>query len=141
MLKFAPNYADGYGLLALINNNQGKPDEAIKNITRGMELNPYYSFDYPYNLGRANYLMGNNDKAVEYLQKALARNEAALMPRLYLSATYVKQGNLEDAEWEVEQLDMNRPGITISELRHMLPQKPELLDELSSNLREAGMPE
>jgi tetratricopeptide (TPR) repeat protein len=106
-----------------------------------MKLNPYYSFDYPYNLGRAYYLLGDYQKAVEHLQKALERNEAALMPRLFLTASYVKQDNLEDAEWEVEQLQMARPGLTISKLDHMLPQKAELLRVLLQELRDAGMPE
>ena len=140
-LELAPNYADGYGLLALVHNNQGNPDEAIKNITHGMKLNPYYSFDYPYNLGRANYLSGKYEEAADELLKALERNEAALMPRLYLAATYVKQDNLDDAEWEVEQLEMVRPGISIAEMRHMLPQKSELLQVLLDDLRAAGMPE
>jgi TolB-like protein/DNA-binding winged helix-turn-helix (wHTH) protein/Flp pilus assembly protein TadD len=140
-LELAPNYADGYGLLALIYNNKGYPKEAIKNITHGMKLNPYYSFDYPYNLGRANYLLGKYEQAVEELLKALERNEAALMPRLFLTAAYVKQNRIEDAEWEVEQLKLVRPGISLSEMRYMLPQKAELLQELLGDLKAAGMPE
>jgi TolB-like protein/DNA-binding winged helix-turn-helix (wHTH) protein/Tfp pilus assembly protein PilF len=140
-LRLAPNYADAYGLLALIQNNQGNPDEAIRNITRGMQMNPYYSFEYPYNLGRAYYIGGNNEKAAEFLLKALARNEVALMPRIFLAATYARQGRTDDAEWEIEQLGMVREGLSIKVLRHVLPQKPEILQELLSNLKLAGMPE
>jgi TolB-like protein/DNA-binding winged helix-turn-helix (wHTH) protein/Tfp pilus assembly protein PilF len=140
-LRLAPNYADGYGLLALIHNNQGNSEEALKNITHGMRLNPYYSFDYPYNVGRAYYLSGDYEKANEYLLKALQRNEAAMMPRLFLAASYVEQGNIEDAEWEAEQLQMDRVGISIAQLRHILPQKPILLEKLLGNLRAAGIPE
>lgn len=35
-LEIATNYADAYGLLALIYNHQGKASEAIASITRGM---------------------------------------------------------------------------------------------------------
>jgi tetratricopeptide (TPR) repeat protein len=49
-LTLAPNYADGYRLLALINNRLGRADEAIELIHKAMKLNPYYTWDYPYNL-------------------------------------------------------------------------------------------
>ena len=136
MLKLAPNYADGYGLLALINNNLGNGKKAIEYLEKGMKLNPYYSFDYPYNLGRANYLLGKYEEAAEELLKSLERNEVAFMPRLYLAATYAKQRRIEDAEWEVEQLEVVRPG-----MRHILPQKAELLQALLDDLKAAGMPE
>jgi len=63
------------------------------------------------------------------------------MPRIFLAATYARQGRLDDAEWEIEQLGMVREGLSIKVLRHMLPQKPEILQELLSNLKLAGMPE
>lgn len=140
-LKIAPNYADGYGLLALINNNQGEFEEAIKNINKGMLLNPYYSFDYPYNLGRANYSAGRYEEAIDYLNQALDRNEAAMISRLFLAACYVKQGLVDDAEWEVDQLAIMSPTASISQLRRSLPLKQELLEELLSDLRVAGMSE
>ena len=52
-IAVSPNYADGYGLLALINNNLGRPVRAIVQIEKGVLLNHYYSWDYSFNLGRA----------------------------------------------------------------------------------------
>ncbi|MCZ6883451.1 MAG: adenylate/guanylate cyclase domain-containing protein [Gammaproteobacteria bacterium] len=140
-IEIAPNYADAYGLLALIYNHQGNPDAAIASITRGMELNPYYTYDYPYNLGRAQYLSGQYQDAIENLLKSLEKNETAAYPRVYLIASYAKLGLIDDAEWEAEQLQVQSPEITISQLRRTFPQTNTLMDELALDLRKAGLPE
>ncbi len=141
-VAIAPNYADGYGLLALINNNLGRAEKAIPLIKRGMELNPLYTFDYPYNLGRAYYALGEYDKAVEHLEAAIERNQAHVQTRLFLTATYVRLGRLEDAEWQVTELEIRHPEITLSHWENMQALvDPEIRNRLSADLRSAGMPE
>jgi tetratricopeptide (TPR) repeat protein len=140
-IEISPNYADAYGLLAFINNHQGNPQQAIASITKGMDLNPYYTYEYLYILGRAHYLAGDYQEAIENLMKALEKNETVPAPRVYLIASYVKQGLIDDAEWEVNQLQIHSPEITISHLKHVSAQKTTLMDELASDLRKAGFPE
>jgi TolB-like protein/class 3 adenylate cyclase/Tfp pilus assembly protein PilF len=140
-IQISPNYADAYGLLALIYNHQGNSNEAIENITKGMKLNPYYSYDYPYNLGRAQYLAGRYEEAIDNLNKALEKNETAPTPRIYLIASYVKAGMIDDAEWEAENLQTQNPEMTISQLRRTSAQKETLMDELALDLRKAGVPD
>jgi TolB-like protein/lipopolysaccharide biosynthesis regulator YciM len=140
-IQISPNYADAYGLLSLIYNHQGNSNEAIENITKGMKLNPYYSYDYPYNLGRAQYLAGRYEEAIDNLNKALEKNETAPTPRIYLIASYVKAGMIDDAEWEVENLQLQNPEMTISQLRRTSAQKDTLMDELALDLRKAGVPD
>lgn len=140
-IEISPNYADGYGLLALIYNHQGNSGGAIASITRGMDLNPYYTFDYPYNLGRAQYLAGKYEDAIDNLNKALEKNQSSVNPRIFLIASYVRQGLIDDAEWEVEQLQMQSPEITISHLIRTSVQTEELMDQLALELRRAGLPE
>ncbi len=140
-IEISPNYADAYGLLSLIFNHQGNPEGAITSISKGMELNPYYSYDYPYNLGRAQYLAGQYQDAIDNLTKALDKNETAPTPRIYLIASYIKQGLIDDAEWEAEQLQVQNPEMTISQLRRTSAQKDTLMDELALDLRKAGVPE
>jgi adenylate cyclase len=140
-IQISPNYADAYGLLSLIYNHQGNSNEAIENITKGMKLNPYYSYDYPYNLGRAQYLAGRYEEAIDNLNKALEKNETAPTPRIYLIASYVKAGMIDDAEWEAENLQLQNPEMTISQLRRTSAQKDTLMDELALDLRTAGVPD
>ena len=140
-IRIAPNYADAHAILAVINNVQGRADQAISNVRKAMQINPYYPYEYPYNLGRAHYLKGQYEKARDYLQEALARNGSAFAPRLYLIASYMRQSLLDDAQWEVEQLLTEFPGMTISRIRQIHPDKKDLLESLLDELRKAGLPE
>lgn len=141
-ISIAPNYADGYGLLALIDNNLGKPKEAIELITKGMRLNPYYSWDYPYNLGRAYYALGKYQEAITELEKAQVRNENALLVKMFLAASYIRAGRTADAEWVAEQIQMLSPETTLSHLEKSSPvSKPELKNAFLADLRKAGLPD
>ena len=141
-LEIAPNYADGYGLLALIKNGLGDAPAAIANIRKGMQLNPYYTWDYPYNLGRAYYILGDYPKAIEYLEAAKARNPNVMPIRLTLAAAYVGADRLGDAEWEVEEMQSISPGETLSQIAKTHPASDQhQLRRLLDDLRAAGLPE
>ena len=141
-LQIAPNYADGYGLLALIQNNMDDAESAIANIRKGMALNPHYTWDYPYNLGRAYYILGHYDKAVELLEAAKARNPNALPIRRMLAASYVRTGREDDAEWEVEEIQTLSPQETLSHLKKTrINIHTESFQRVLEDLRQAGLPD
>ena len=141
-ISLSPSYADGYAMLALINNNLGHAEEAIRLINKGMKLNPYYSWDYLYNLGRAYYALRDYQKAAEYLQQALDRNAAPRLARLFLIASLVQLERIEDAEWEVMQVEVSNPEVTLSRLNaELVIADTELLNRLIDDLRLAGMAE
>ncbi len=141
-IAVAPNYADGYGLLALINNNLGRPDKAIEQIHKGVQLNPYYTWDYPYNLGRAYYTLGRYEEAIAALEQAVERNENAAPIKLYLITSYVRVGRQGDAEWQAEELQMVNPEETISHTDKTIPiADPGLKRAFLDDLRAAGLPE
>ncbi len=140
-IELAPNYADGYGLLALINNRLGRGEEALRLINRGMALNPRYTWDYSYNLGRAYYSLGEYSKAVDAQLEALARNQYIGFPRAHLIASYMRLGQIDDARWEAVQLQANNPEITRAHLR----QEGTFIDEKAmarflEDLEKAGVP-
>lgn len=141
-IVLSPNYADGFGLLAFIANWRGKAEDAERYIKKAISLNPYHTFDYPWNLGLAYYTMGKYTDAAEEFKNALERNQTANYPRLYLAASYVRLGQLEDATWEIEQATVHRPRTTISHLSNTLPyENKKLLKSLLEDLRKAGLPE
>jgi TolB-like protein/DNA-binding winged helix-turn-helix (wHTH) protein/Tfp pilus assembly protein PilF len=141
-ISIAPNYADGYGLLALIYNNLGEPEKAVKFVEKGMKINPYYTWDYLFNLGWAHYMLGNQDKAIEALEKAQQRNESVIPIKLILAASYAQAGRQDDAEWTVDQLLILNPMTTLSHTDNAMPiAKPELKQQLLDDLRKAGLPE
>jgi len=139
-LIVAPSYADGYGLLALISNNNNQPQKAIEYITKGMRLNPYYTWDYLYNLGRAYYSTGRYIEAIDTLEKARDRNENAMPVRLFLAASYVRAGRQDDAEWEVEQIEILNPSETVTHTKQSIPiLNTELMESFLADLRQAGL--
>lgn len=141
-LKVAPAYADSYGLLALFKNVMGEPETAIELIKRGMELNPHYTWDYPYNLGRAYYTLGRINEAIAALEEAKTRNENATVVRLQLAASYARAGRQADAEWEIQELEIMNPKDTLSNLKKTDPlNNAKLMDEFLADLRKAGLPE
>ncbi|MDX2477403.1 MAG: winged helix-turn-helix domain-containing protein [Gammaproteobacteria bacterium] len=141
-IDIAPNYADGYGLLALIYNNLGKADKAISLIEKGMQINPHYTFEYSYVLGSAYYALSEYQKAVNYLETAIERNQAHVPTRLYLTASYVQLGRLDDAEWQITELEMRHPSITLSHWESVGSiVDGTIKNRLFEDLRTAGMAE
>ena len=141
-IKIAPNYADGYGLLALINNHLGQPARAIELNTKGMRLNPYYSWQYLYTSGVAYYFLDNYEAAITILEKAKERNENVIPVKLFLAASYIKTGRTNDAAWIVAQLQTLNPAISISEIEKTIPiAKPENKQGFLADLRKAGISE
>jgi adenylate cyclase len=141
-VELAPNYADGYGLLAFINSVQGRAEESIHYTQKAMALNPYYTYEYPLNMGRSYYTLSRYPEAVESLQEALEHNENALYPRLFLAASYVRLGRQEDAEWEIERIQIQNPGTTLKHLATTYPiKKQDQMDAFLEDLRKAGLPE
>lgn len=141
-INVAPSYADGYGLLALIENTVGNGEQALKHIKKGYALNPYYSYDYPYNLGRAFYLLGQYELAEKYLLEALERNESVFPPRLCLIASYIALGRQDDAEWEVENVLNSNNQISISHLTNYgFVAHNDKGKAMYTALRKAGIPE
>lgn len=139
-ITMSPNYADGFGLLAFIANWRGKAVAAERYIKKAIELNPYHTFDYPWNLGLSYYTQGRYSECAESLENALERNETALYPRLYLSACYGNLGRQDDAEWEIEHVNTQRPGTTISHLATTLPyENKKHLQVILQDLQKAGL--
>ncbi len=141
-LEISPNFADGYGLLALIKNSLGEAQTAIELVEKGMQLNPFYTWDYPYNLGRAYYTLGQTEQAITALEAAKTRNPNVVPVRLHLAASYVRAGRLGDAEWEVEEIRTISPDETLGHVARTHPTSDkQALEVLLDELRAAGLPE
>lgn len=103
-LAFEPNNADGHALLAVSYIYAGQPDRARDLIQRAMRLNPHYPSQYPSVLGYAHFFSGRYDDARVALQEALEQNPERLPPNVYLAATYVRAGQLDEARWQAKMI-------------------------------------
>ncbi|MEJ2309134.1 MAG: winged helix-turn-helix domain-containing protein [Gammaproteobacteria bacterium] len=140
-LSLAPNYADGHGLSAFIDTHIREHERALESIKKAIALNPYYSFQYSLILGRSYYGLGRYSESAEALEESLNRNPRALLPRLFLAATYVRLERIDDAQWEIEQLQLDAPEFTRAQVVKTIPLKEESeLNQLLNDLRLAGLP-
>lgn len=141
-IKIAPGHSDAYGLQALISNNRGEPEKAIEYARKGMDLNPFYTWDYLYNLGRAYHNLKKYDEAIDFLEQAKERNPNAITIVQHLTAAYYRAGLVDEAEWQVEEMLALNPNLTISHIRKSIPiSNEEVLADFISALKEAGLPE
>ena len=141
-INIAPNYADGYGLLALIKMYIGQPNRAIEINNKAMKLNPYYTWNYLYTHGSAYFILGDYAKAIELYEEAQVRNQNTIQLKLFLVACYIENNRQFDAEWLVEEILMLRPTASISSVeKTLLFSKRKFMSRLLNNLRKAGLPE
>jgi adenylate cyclase len=135
-----PNNADAHVTLAFARVYQNRPQDAIVLVRKAMRLNPHYPSQYPAILGRAYYHLGQYEQAVETLRHAVELNPIRTAPRLYLVLSYVAQGNLEEARWEVGEILVNNPGFSVDTVDQTLPvSDPRELARMQDDLRRAGL--
>lgn len=141
-LRIAPNYADGYGLLALIKMHIGKPARAIEINNKAKRLNPYYTWQYLYTQGASYYMTGDISAAIKALEEATIRNQNALMVKLYLAASYIRAGRQNDAEWMIDEITVIRPQTTLAGLKKSSGlAKIEIKNMFINDLQKAGLEE
>lgn len=137
-----PNYADGFVLMASVLCYDGKTENTIGLIEKAVRLNPHYPLNYTFHFGQCYFAMGRYAEAAATFEQALGRNPVAHRELLWLIASYVHAGRLEDAQWKVEELLVGNPEISVSRLSSTIPfTRRELLDHFLDGLRRAGMPE
>lgn len=139
-IAHAPNFADGYGLLATVLNYSGRLSEAQQAIEKAMVLNPRHPFIYKVIHGEISFNLKLYEKAAQLFQQALERNPQAQEPRIWLLATYAYLDRMEEAAWELEQLRHTGVSLTIEYIdRHMPLKNDRQRAHLISGLKKAGL--
>ncbi len=134
------NYADGYGLLATVLNYAGQPKKALEAMDKAFQLNPRHPTIYRIMRGEMYFNMHDYNNAVRDFTYALQSNPEAQEPRLWLAATYVYSGRLDDAKWEIDQLLFADPGLTLARFEQSIPLKdPIQRKHLIDGLYRAGL--
>lgn len=123
-----PNYADAYGLLAWVLHLGGRADVATEALHEAVRLKPESSASFEVIAGEINFAKGQYDEAVACFNNALERNPTHPRARLWLAASLVQTGELDDARWELEELLAQNPDFSFENAAFGMPQKdPELL--------------
>lgn len=140
-IELDPNYADAYAALAITLNYAGQPEDGIIAIRKSMRLNPHYSFFETWVLAQGYYLLGRYDEAIAELQEVVESNPAFPQGHKLLAAAYGQVGNIEDAEWEADEILALLPNFSLEAERQRAPYVTSGLERYIDGLRKAGLPE
>jgi TolB-like protein/class 3 adenylate cyclase/Flp pilus assembly protein TadD len=149
-----PNDADSYVVLASALSLAGAPGEALQAVERAMRLNPHYPPFYLYELGVAQFGMGELETAAASLEKATVLNPEDRWSLRLLLATYGLLDRREDAARVFKAIqDESKHGGTRHGLSYQDPltikasafwhpfKKPETAERFAEGLRNAGVPD
>ncbi|MGB5774600.1 MAG: tetratricopeptide repeat protein [Sedimenticolaceae bacterium] len=139
-VEIDPNYADGYGLLAWIMHYGGRPGLAQQALAKARQLNPASSASYEEIDGEIAFSTGRYKDAVVFFQSALQRNPTHTRARLWLIASLVKLGKIDEANWEAEELITTAPSFSMARMLLAFPHKdPTLRDRLLGAIAQVGL--
>ncbi|WP_455373470.1 adenylate/guanylate cyclase domain-containing protein [Limibacillus halophilus] len=140
-IELDPNYADAYAMLANIQNRVGKADEALGNIEHAMRLNPHFPFWYRFVLGSSQFMLTRYEAAARNFEKAIELNPNVPWPHRWLASAYGHLGRIDDAQWELVELESLGFETTISDPHDSNIDDPDYLERYLDGLRKAGTPE
>jgi len=139
-IELDPNFADGYGLLATTLNYAGKPKEAIPVMQKAMRLNPKYPYIYNVIYGEILFNAHDYDGAIENFTLALDGNPTIEESRMWLAAALAHNGQVDDAEWQLEQIRVGGTDLSLKRIESVIPlQDPEQRKHLIDGLYKAGL--
>jgi adenylate cyclase len=139
-LARAPSYADAHMLLAFVLLHAGQVEKAFAHIELGKALNPQLSMEYLAIQGQAHYWAENYAEAADSLERALARNPAYALQRLYYAAVLTNLDRLDEAEWEAQEALALNPSLSIAKWLSEQPFKDAAQSQrMAADLSRAGL--
>ena len=140
-LALNPNYVNwpfGYALVLA-----GDLRRAIDVIMAYTRLDPLHTPFASGLLGFAHYMLKQYDQALPMLRACVSRSPTFRSGHVWLAATYVQMGKLEEAYAEAAEVLRIDPKFTIdgTQRRLALFKRPEDAEHLFDGLRKAGLPE
>ena len=138
-LKFDPNNANANVLLATLLYYAGRPQVGLERIKEAMKINPHHPYNYHFHLGQAYFVLRQYEEATDAFQQGLASNPAAERLRVWLAATYAQSGDIDNANWEAEQVLSSNPDFSVARMEESFHFKdPSELKHFTDGLRLAG---
>jgi TolB-like protein/DNA-binding winged helix-turn-helix (wHTH) protein/Flp pilus assembly protein TadD len=140
-LEVDPNYADAYALLAWTLNYAGRSDQALTALERAIRLNPKPPASYLEILGEIHFAQGEYQESVSTFRRVLGINPGYLRARMWYAAAIAQAESEHEAEWEVAELLVASPLLTLERLEFAFPfQNHRVMETVMDSLRNAGLP-
>jgi len=142
-----PKNPSSHNSLALAYYYAGEPRRAIELLTQAINLDPRHPFAALYeNLGYANFMLGDNDAALTWAQKALEISPASSDAYALLAMAYVLKGDNAKAREAAANARRTDPSYKLFEWDTSQPSYPVAYKKFFENKflpawRKAGLPE
>jgi len=134
------NYANGHVLTATLLYYAGRPQEGLERMKMAVQLNPHHPHNYPFHMGQAYFVLKRFPEAIAAFNEGLAANPASERLRVWLAAAYAQSGDIDEARWQIEQVRITNPGVSLAKFRQAFPFKDQAdLDLFLDGLRTAGL--
>jgi TolB-like protein/Flp pilus assembly protein TadD len=141
-ISLNPNGADAYSVLAGVLGLSGDWEESVTYAEKSIRLNPFPTVYYFSLLGRAYFMTGQYDKAIDTWKKALHKAPKYLPAHAFLAASYISLDRQAEAAAEVDEVLRINPQFTLESYAKTLPYKNNAdIERYVAVLRKAGLPE
>ncbi len=146
-LSLDPKNPNAYASLGYAFIEEGEPKRAIELLTRAINMNPKHPTEINlFWMGHAYFMLGDNDAAIEWLQKCVETNTGEDWAYAFLAMAYALKG--EDAKARAMAAELHRvdPNETLSWWRKRVAGSHPAYNEYFENKfvpawRKAGLPE
>jgi adenylate cyclase len=139
-IEYDPNYANAHVLLATLLYYAGQPQAGLERIQKAMQINPHHPYNYTFHLGQAYFILKRYEDAVAAFQQGIASNPAAERLHVWLAAAFAQSGDIEEAEWEADQVLTLNPEFSIQRMEEAFPfRDPADREHFLGALRKAGL--
>jgi adenylate cyclase len=141
-LALNPNSAQNNSLMGGFLGCAGRWEEGIGYAEKSIRLAPIPPVWYFWILGRAYFMTGKYDKAIETFKRAIHVNPDYLTAHAFLAACYSSLDRQAEAAAEADEVLRINPQFTLEAYAKTLPYKNKLdIDLYIGALRKAGLPE
>lgn len=123
-IELNPNYADSHLFFSSYLRSMGRPEEAFREVKKGLDLDPHNFFSQGYYVGHL-LLLRQYDKAIIQLTKTLQEAPDFTMAHRYLWVAYQQKQMYEEALREAQKY-----FTTLN--------KPDIVEALTAGFKESG---
>lgn len=138
--KLAPYDNDALTLLAVTYAFGDDPAKAKLIIQRLIKENKYYSSLVPSVLGLANFRLEKYDESLAAYDQSLLINPSRIQGNAYKAVVLYRMGNIDDAEFQVDQLYILHPDFDVNVWAARQPFKDKnIVQQMVTDLVQAGV--
>jgi len=138
-----PNAAWAWSRLGWIENYADQPQKAIGDFERALRLSPIdpMNFNNYVGIGSAHEVAQEYHEAAAFYRRALEERPNASWIYRNLASVLSGAGRVEEAKQAFAKLMRCYPDLTIAKFKQAMVFSPTVLNRMSENLRELGLPD